>query len=139
MKIFHVFCISGLLNLCAVTTFNNNPPPWECDGLKDMNDEILARCTCGSFQTEPPLYKCIRKCPDDEQLTYATGLEKWALCAKEHFPNLDVPSAEEQLFTHQPSSNKPEPTVTDDGALQRAIPTLLRAVFPSPQLSRLQI
>ncbi|KAK4248585.1 hypothetical protein C7999DRAFT_30947 [Corynascus novoguineensis] len=121
---------------CINDCYDNNPGPKLCDGVTDMTDEVLARCTCSSFGSEPPLYECIRACPESEQATYAAGLEEHVYqCAEDYFPDIDISSATTTKTTaaapdptttaSSSDSDAPAPTESPNYASRHAAPALL--------------
>ncbi|RYP03916.1 hypothetical protein DL765_010367 [Monosporascus sp. GIB2] len=118
---------------CIKSCYDSEPPLRFCEDIPEMTDETIARCTCSSFLTEPPLYKCIRECPESEQATYAAGLGE--ICQRDSFPDITIDSAttapsptsapDEGGQDETATGDEPEPTGGAGGLLIRATPTLL--------------
>ncbi|KAM5347301.1 hypothetical protein ACJ41O_010306 [Fusarium nematophilum] len=124
---------------CIKACYDDSPPLNLCEDIDEITDEILARCTCSSFTSEPPLYECIRECPKSEQATYVAGLEEHVFgCQEDFFPDITVAAstAPGPSSTSAPTStaseedDQPAATTTTNGAgegLNRAAPTVLAA------------
>ncbi|RYP85797.1 hypothetical protein DL769_000905 [Monosporascus sp. CRB-8-3] len=118
---------------CIKSCYDSEPPLRFCEDIPEMTDETLARCTCSSFLTEPPLYECIRECPESEQATYAAGLDE--LCQRDSFPDITIDSAttapsptsapDEGDQEETATGDEPEPTGGAGEPLNRAAPALL--------------
>ncbi|KAI0439822.1 hypothetical protein F4803DRAFT_529684 [Xylaria telfairii] len=91
---------------CVQDCIEKNPTSSWCDG--DETGDDLAECTCQSINGSLML-QCIKKCPEDQQATYASGLP--GTCGKTLFPNLDIPEA-----TTTASSPSSSSTPTNTGA-----------------------
>ncbi|KAI0202304.1 hypothetical protein F4808DRAFT_71868 [Astrocystis sublimbata] len=96
---------------CVQSCITANPTSSWCDG--DETGEDLARCTCQSLSGSLML-QCIKKCPEDQQTTYASGLP--GSCGRSLFPNLDLASASSS------SSASPTPTGTGSGTAESETP-----------------
>lgn len=125
---------------CISSCYDTSPGPENCEGVTEMTDEILARCTCSSFVEEPPLYRCIRRCPESKQATYIAGLDENVFqCREDFFPDIttastttsrtseptNTPSEEDDNQATTTSNAGPASTNSAGEALNRAAPPLL--------------
>ncbi|KAK3293694.1 uncharacterized protein B0H64DRAFT_376566 [Chaetomium fimeti] len=98
---------------CIKSCYDTLPGPQRCEGVEEMTEEILTRCTCSSFVEQPPLYECIRECPKSEQATYLAGFsDQTYSCQEEYFSDITVPSA--TTTTRPTESSDPTNNADDD-------------------------
>jgi hypothetical protein len=79
---------------CIRNCYDNNPGPSSCDvpdGGPAVDNEGLARCTCSTFSIDrsDPLYKCLLKCPVDQQTKYLQGWTTTTYGCAQLFPDVD--------------------------------------------------
>ncbi|KAI0974690.1 hypothetical protein F4678DRAFT_420517 [Xylaria arbuscula] len=104
---------------CVQDCINSNPTSSWCDG--DETGEDLANCTCQSIYGSLML-QCIKKCPEADQATYASGLP--GTCGETLFPDLDIPKATTSSSSAAASTptSTPTGTSTDSGAGETETP-----------------
>ncbi|KAI1259837.1 hypothetical protein F5Y18DRAFT_442710 [Xylariaceae sp. FL1019] len=110
---------------CVQTCISNNPTSSFCDG--DETGEDLADCTCQSISGSL-LLQCIKKCPEADQITYASNLP--GECGETLFPYLDIPTTTSTASSSgaTPTSEETQSSDPDDdsgtgGAAGLILPT----------------
>lgn len=101
---------------CIQACYTSHPPPQLCEGVQDPSGDVLARCTCESFQQQPAIYGCIRQCSMQDQAAFLTGIDvdQAYQCREELFPNITAmpTEASSEPFATMPNETSTKPTAT---------------------------
>ncbi|KAK5630071.1 hypothetical protein RRF57_005786 [Xylaria bambusicola] len=92
---------------CVQDCISENPTSSWCDG--DETGDDLAECTCQSIYGSL-MPQCIQKCPEADQVTYASGLP--GTCGQTLFPDIDIPGTTSTSLSSAAAST---PTSTSTG------------------------